>query len=115
MNLINLTPHPLRFVAEGVDISVESVGTARCALKTENINKIQGIPVVRNNYGDVIMEHGTPFPEEEEGTIFIVSKIAADSLARAGRKNDIFFVANTVRDKDTGAILYATAIAQSEL
>lgn len=94
MNIKNLTPHTINFVSpEGHPImDIEPEGTvARVSVKTETVGKIDGIPVTKSVYGDVV-----DLPEPEDGTIYIVSALVA---GRVPERDDVFIPSESVRDE----------------
>ena len=64
MNIKNLTPHTINFVSsEGYPImDIKPEGTvARVSVRTETVGEINGIPVIKSVYGEVM---DLPEPEE---------------------------------------------------
>lgn len=112
MNIINLTPHPITLVTEGGTFTVPPSGTI---VRAQEVRTVVGtvvvegvpIPVYRIEYG---APEGLPAPEP--GTIFVVSALAAQAIARhAPERDDVFIVADPVRDEQ-GRIVGARALAQ---
>jgi hypothetical protein len=66
VNLVNLTPHPIRLP----DRVIPSSGIARCAEYTAVAADLDGVPMVRRGYGAVL-----GLPDRCEGTVYIVSMI----------------------------------------
>ena len=82
MKLVNLTPHAIVIrLADGTDRTIPPSGqTVRCQVRTEQLEPLDGISVVRSAFGDL---EGLPAPEE--GTVFITSTPAAQKAAVLGR------------------------------
>lgn len=95
MNIKNLTPHTINFVSsEGHPImDIEPAGAiARVSVKTETVGKIDGIPVTKSVYGEVV-----DLPKPEDGTIYIVSSLVA---GRVPEREDVFIPSESVRDEN---------------
>ena len=95
MNIKNLTPHTINFVSpEGHPvIDIEPAGTvARVSVNTEMVGEIDGIPVTKSVYGEVV-----DLPEPEDGTIYIVSALVA---GRVPEREDVFIPSESVRDEN---------------
>ena len=93
MEIKNLTPHTINFVTnEGRPImDVKPDGRiARVSVKTATVGDIDGIPVTKSVYGEVM-----DLPEPEEGTIYIVSSLVA---GRVPERGDVFIPNESVRD-----------------
>lgn len=75
--LVNLTPHIINICNEegAIISSIESSGVARVATTSTVIGDINGVPVVKNVFGNV-----TGLPEPEAGTVFIVSMIVKSAV-----------------------------------
>lgn len=109
-NIINLTPHVINIISNNVNITLDSSGNARCSATSVITDTVNGIDIVDNTYGAVTVD-GADFPAPIDGTVFVVSFITAKALAAIGRRDDILFVANTVKNAD-GVITHATALAR---
>ncbi|WP_053958111.1 hypothetical protein [Sulfobacillus thermosulfidooxidans] len=107
MNLINLTPHAIHFMANETTLTIEPCGTvARCAV-TRHVTgylTIQGvtIPVTRTQFGAV---EGLPNPAPD--TLYIVSALVAQACPD---RDDLVIPDDTVRD-DAGRIIGCRALA----
>lgn len=94
MNIKNLTPHTINFVSsEGYPImDIKPEGTvARVSVKTATVGEINGVPVTKSVYGEVM-----DLPEPEEGTIYIVSALVA---GRVPERDDVFIPNESIRDE----------------
>ena len=94
MNIKNLTPHTINFVSsEGYPImDIKPEGTvARVSVRTATVGEIDGIPVTKSVYGEVM-----DLPEPEEGTIYIVSALVA---GRVPEREDVFIPNESIRDE----------------
>lgn len=84
MELVNLTPHPVRLLlGDGTEVVIPPSGqVARCAEVVEEVGSIvlegQRVPVVRKRFGKV---YG--LPEPREGVAYIVSRPVAQVARRA--------------------------------
>lgn len=85
VRFVNLTPHDVIVVGEDgkeiLRIPVSGI-VARVMTKQEVVDEINGIPVVRTKFGEVI-----DMPEPQPDTVFIVSTLVAQALA--GTRDDI--------------------------
>lgn len=91
--LINLTAHNINLILDNNKIQViESSGLARCIVETEHVDNINGIPVYRNKFTDVI-----GLPDEEKDTVYVVSRIVAEAVK--GKRFDCIIVDKTIRDE----------------
>lgn len=107
-NVINLTPHD---VVIGDTTISRSGDVARCKEHHELIGHLNGIEITSVKYGDAYIsgKNGDKeFPEEKEGTAYIVSSITAQALK--GR-NDVFVPGDPVRD-DAGRIIGCHSICK---
>lgn len=73
-----------------MDIKPEGT-VARVSVKTATVGKIDGIPVTKSVYGEVM-----DLPEPEEGTIYIVSALVA---GRVPEREDVFIPNESIRDE----------------
>lgn len=80
MNLVNLTPHPLKFITlQGVIDLGQSGQIARVRTSAEEAGNAAGIPVFVSSFGTV---EGLPAPQP--GTIYIVSSLVQQALRANG-------------------------------
>lgn len=106
MNIVNLTPHPVNFVAaDGTPVrTVDASGKlARVVAKTVTVGDVDGIPVTATDFGDV---EGLPDPTP--GTIFVVSSLVAQ---RVSDRDDVFVPNQAVRDA-SGRIIGCQSLAR---
>ena len=101
MNIINLTPHAITFVAENEKLVIEPSGSiARVSSTTEKVGEVTvgnfTIPVTSTVFGQV---EGLPDPEKD--TVFIVSSLVA---GRVPDRKDVFIPNQSIRD-DKGRII----------
>lgn len=101
MKIVNLTPHQIDFPNQGISIPPEKT-PARVSVTTTFVTHIAGIPVTKNEYGDV-----EGLPEPQAGTIYIVSLMVAQ---RVPLRADVFVVNGAIRD-EKGRIIGASSIA----
>lgn len=95
MQIVNLTPHPLKFMLEsGERVVAPSGAPARCVETAQPGEPLDGIPTVRKTFGSV-----EGLPEPAEGTIYVVSALAAQAAWVQGR-TDVFCPGDPVRDAD---------------
>ena len=98
--LVNLTPHDITFVNTSVENPILVVGpsglVARVSSEIEEAGRINGIPVTKTVYGEVV-----DLPEPKEGIVYIVSSLVAQ---RCPDREDVFVPADPVRD-DKGRII----------
>lgn len=103
--IVNLTPHEISILPEGRDsgkptVIAQSGKVARCDVEGEVVFSLGDIPIRRNRVGEayVLDENRTklPFPDPEQGTIFIVSLPTAQALP--GRA-DVLVPDMAVRDE----------------
>lgn len=102
--IINATPHAINIMDNGNNViqTLEPSGICpRCSVERETVNSINGIPVNRSVFGDVV-----GLPDYKEGTIYIVSRVVAE----AAKRPDLYIVDDAVRD-DAGRIIGCRALA----
>ncbi len=107
--LINLTPHEITLLVDGVKIIFPSKGEARLTPpQRKKIGEITiedvKIPVFRNEFSNNVI--GLPAPKKGVG--YIVSRLVAETIKD---RDDLFIVDATVRD-DKGRVIGATALAK---
>jgi hypothetical protein len=106
--IINLTPHPRHLYKENGEVFTiaPTAPAARVSSVTEEVFKINGIPVTRTTFGDV-----ENLPDPEEGTIFVVSMLVQQA---APNRTDLYRPdtgpQNVVRDGE-GKIIGVRALA----
>ena len=90
---VNLTPHTLNVItSDGSIQAIEPSGSvARCSQTEEVVKEVDGIVITRQTFGDVV-----GLPPQEEGTIFIVSRMIA---AACPDRNDLMIPGPLVRDE----------------
>jgi hypothetical protein len=90
--IVNLTPHPILFVLdEGKVMEFPSQGVARVSEVSETIGSMNGLPIVRKKFGEVI---GLPAPQNGVGLI-----VSAMVQSACPSRNDLFVPADLVRDQ----------------
>ena len=104
MNIINLTAHTINVVNGESNIAYPSEGLARVKTVEKEIEKINGIPVVKTVYTDV-----EGLPEPEENTVYLVSTLVLQALKANGINRTDCLAPNTglsgaIRD-DQGRII----------
>ena len=92
MNLVNLTPHAVTIVLPSGDtVTLPPSGTvARCSTSSEVVGEVNGIPVSRVSYGEVV-----GLPEMTPYTRFVVSGLVRSAVPHRG---DVFSPGDLVRD-----------------
>lgn len=93
--IVNLTPHEIHlYRGDELVEKIKSSGIARVAVRSEIIGEINGFPISKNFYGEII---GLPDPQPE--TFYVVSALVAQAAAGL-KRTDLLVVNDTVRDKD---------------
>lgn len=108
MNLVNLTPHPLRLrKADGtfMDLPKPAAGVAipRRSVKTEQQGEIDGLPVYKTVLGPV---ENAPAPQQD--TVFVVSRLVVDAMPE---RTDLVSPGEAIRDAD-GKVIGANGVAR---
>ena len=88
----NLTPHSIVVILSN-DIRyviTPSDSVARCSSSTEVIGEVNGVPLTRTIYGEVV-----GLPQPKENTIYIVSTLVAQACPN---RDDLFIPNEIVRD-----------------
>lgn len=99
----NLTPHPVVLVAETGNIEFPVSGqVARCAQTTERIGDLDGIPLSRSQFGEVV-----DLPKETDGVYYIVSRLVRSALPE---RKDLLVPNEMVRD-EKGVIIGCRSFA----
>ena len=107
MKLVNLTPHPVKLIAENGTLELVSHGTVRLATKQGLITNLLGIPVVKEELSDPVIE----LKENIQGAGVIVSALTASSKKAVQKLLNngavaVFTLTDFVRD-DQGRIVGA--------
>ena len=104
LTIINATPHAIN-VMDGDNNIIRTFAPSgicpRCAVTRETVGTVNGIPVNKSVFGEVV-----GLPEYSEDTIYIVSRVVAE----AAKRNDLFIVDDAVRD-EAGRIIGCRALA----
>lgn len=103
-SIINLTPHSLNILnSKNETVTIAPTGKiARVTSKTEIIDTINGINIMKQTFGDVI-----DLPEPTENTVFVVSRMVKD---RVSNRTDVLVPGTPVRD-DKGNIIGANGLS----
>lgn len=104
MKFVNLTQHDLTIILENGDSLVlpASGEVARVTFSTQQVDEVDGIPIYKTIYEPEV----TRLPEPEDGTIFIVSSLAAQTV----RRQDVLAPTQLIRDDD-GQVIAAGGFA----
>lgn len=104
MKFVNLTQHDLTIILENGDSLVfpASGEVARVTFSTQQVDEVIGIPIYKTIYEPEV----TGLPEPEDGTIFIVSSMAAQTAKR----HDVLAPTKLIRDDD-GQVIAAGGFA----
>lgn len=104
MKFVNLTQHDLTIILENGDglVLPASGEVARVTFSTQQVDEVDGIPIYKTIYEPEV----TGLPEPEDGTIFIVSSLAAQTAKR----HDVLAPTKLIRDDD-GQVIAAGGFA----
>ena len=104
MKFVNLTQHDLTIVLESGDglVLPASGEVARVTFSTQQVDEVAGIPIYKTIYEPEVVG----LPEPEDGTIFIVSSLAAQTVKRS----DVLAPTKLIRDDD-GQVIAAGGFA----
>lgn len=101
MKIVNLTPHALVFCSPSGEqnLTIPPSGEiVRCIEEVQPISTVtvdgHDIPVVAKAFGEL-----QGLPDEQEGTVYVVSALAAQAAYKAGRQ-DVYCPGDPVRDAD---------------
>ena len=91
---INLTPHTLNVrKADGTFLELPPSGTiARRSVERVVVGEVDGVTIYATKFGQL-----EGLPEPAEGTIYIVSALAAQAC---GDRDDVLVPGEAIRDKD---------------
>lgn len=96
----NYTPHDIVLCGN----VIKSSGVARVSVTSVEIGNINGIPVSKNTYGEVV-----GLPEVVPGTVYIVSSLVAQAVK--GIREDCLIVDKTIRN-DAGQVVGCEGLAE---
>ena len=102
--IVNLTPHDVVVLQNGVQTSYPSQGVARVEEQLKLVGYFDGVAEFEATYGDI-----TGLPEPQNGVIYIVSGQLKNAAKELGRK-DTRSPARQIRDPATGHVLYAEGL-----
>lgn len=86
MKIINLTPHEISIISESGEVVRRypaSGQIARAASTTEIIGELDGVPVARQQFGEV-----SGLPDPEPGTVYLVSLVVGQAMK--GQRDDLY-------------------------
>ena len=123
MTIINLTPHEIKIVWENtrdmedgqlyiqkpelvLPASDKPARVTQDVVCTGYISRLNYLPIYSYEFGEVVN-----LPEPESGTIYIVSKMVAEAVAANTNRDDVFIVAETIRDA-SGRIIGCKGISR---
>ncbi len=106
MRLVNLTPHALNVrKADGTSIEIPPSGTvARRSVERVVVGEVDGITVYATKFGQL-----EGLPEPAEGTIYIVSALAAQACAD---RHDVLVPGEAIRD-DNGRVVGCNGLVKT--
>ena len=91
-SVLNLTPHVLTIVTENGNIEIKPSGTIpRVSVKTVPAGEVNGIPLFRNEYGEVV-----DLPPTEDGVLLVVSGLLKSACPE---RTDLVVPARQIRDE----------------
>lgn len=104
MKFVNLTQHNLTIILKNGDglVLPASGEVARVTFSTQQVDEIDGIPIFKTVYEPEV----TGLPEPQDGTIFVVSSLAAQTAKR----QDVLAPTQLIRDDD-GQVIAAGGFA----
>jgi len=102
--VVNLTPHDVVIVRYGKQTTYPSQGVARVSEKYKSLGFFDGIEQFDVEYGEIV-----GLPEPTEGVLYVVSGRLKDAAKKQGR-TDTRSPAETVRDPETGHVLYTLGL-----
>lgn len=104
MKFVNLTQHDLTIVLEnGDDLVLPASGeVARVTFSTQQVDEVDGIPIFKTVYEPEV----AGLPEPEDGTIYVVSSLAAQTAKR----QDVLAPTQLIRDGE-GQVIAAGGFA----
>lgn len=104
MKFVNLTQHDLTIVLENGDglILPASGEVARVTFSTQQVDKVDGIPIFKTVYEPEV----TGLPDPQDDVIYIASSMAAQTVKR----HDVLAPTKLIRDDD-GQVIAAGGFA----
>lgn len=106
----NLTPHAATVMSNDGEVvaTFPSEGVARAAQADVQVGEINGIPIVKTTFGEVV-----DLPAPEEGVYLIISIITLNAARAGGRStDDLLITSGPVRD-DSGRIIGCKALGRA--
>lgn len=102
-NIINLTPHTITIGKGTETIEIKPSGTIpRVSVKTIPAGEVNGIPLFRNEYGEVV-----DLPPAKDGTLLVVSGLLKSACPE---RSDLVVPAKQIRDEQ-GRIIGCEGLA----
>ena len=108
VRFINLTPHEIKIITEGGELSIPPSGTiARVKTIERDAGTLAGIPVVSRQFGEV-----ENLPDPEEGIAYIVSALV---LEAAKGRDDVYApdTGPTAIRNESGQIMAVTRLIKA--
>lgn len=101
--IINLTPHVITVVNGNDRIEIKPSGLIpRVSVKTVPVGDVNGIPLFRNEYGNVV-----DLPDPVDGTLYVVSGLLKSACPE---RTDLVVPAKQIRDEQ-GRIIGCEGLA----
>lgn len=103
MTIKNLTPHTINIVTGNGNIEITPSGVIpRVSVKTVPVGSANGIPLFRNEYGNVV-----DLPDPVDGTLYVVSGLLKSACPE---RSDLVVPAKQIRDEQ-GRIIGCEGLA----
>lgn len=108
MTWVNLTPHEISIIRDGMEtVKFPSQGVARAVQTTELVGEVDGIRITRSAFGEPVN-----LPDFQEGIGLIVSLATANAAKQYGRRTDDLYIVNEAVRNESGQIVGCRSLAQ---
>lgn len=109
MELLNLTPHPINFLAQGINLPPSGLPTPRVATSSQVVGHIyvdgKKVDLIDTQFGEVQNLPEASFKKGEPETMYVVSRLVIQAAQRQGLETGHLVSPGTLIRNEKGEII----------